>query len=235
MRDFERRYVSDAVEMRGLPGGGAVLVGHAAVFNREAVIAGVFRELVCPGAFKKTIAEADIRALFNHDANLILGRNRAGTLRLAEDDTGLPYEVDLPDTRAALDLAKSIERGDVSGSSFSFAPVGENRTWWEYPEEDDALPLRSLRELRLFDVSPVTFPAYEETDVDLKRALRSLAIDLSRPVDDLLAAVRTGHLLDSTTEEPEEGPSEPHPEPTSPPDWQLKARKQLELAEFKPL
>lgn len=229
MKDLERRYTAGIIEMRGLPGDGAVLVGHGAVFNQETVIGGAFREMVLPGAFKKTIQEADVRALFNHEPNLVLGRNKAGTLRLAEDDSGLAYEIDLPSTQYALDLAKSIERGDISQSSFSFETVKDG---WDYPKRDDgALPLRSLRELRLYDVSPVTFPAYEGTDVDLQRALRSLAIDLSRPLDELVAAARTGHLAD-TTQEPEAEPQELHSESTSEPDWKARARKELELAQY---
>ena len=119
-RQIERRDFPDStMEMRGLFGAGAVLAGHAAVFDQEAVIWG-FREMVAPGAFKKTIKEADIRALFNHDPNHVLGRNRASTLRLSEDDLGLAYEIDLPETQFAIDLARSIERGDISQSSFSF-------------------------------------------------------------------------------------------------------------------
>jgi HK97 family phage prohead protease len=230
MKDFERRYLADVIEMRGLPGDGAVLIGHGAVFNEVTTIAGAFREVVMPGAFKKTIKEADVRALFNHDPSMVLGRNRAGTLRLTEDERGLAYEIDLPDTQTARDLYTSIARGDVSQSSFSFSPVGETRKWWEYPKDDEEekLPLRRLKELRLMDVSPVTFPQYEGTDVDLSRALRSLAMDLSRPLADVMADVRAGHLIDETTEEPEHEPRE-HSESTQPPAWKVRARRELQL------
>jgi HK97 family phage prohead protease len=228
VNNLERRYVSDSIEMRGLPGQGAVLAGHAAVFNQEAVIWD-FRETIAPGAFKKTIKEADIRGLFNHDPNHVLGRNRAKTLRLSEDDAGLSYEIDLPDTQFAIDLAKSIERGDVSQSSFSFATVKDA---WQYPKkEEGGMPLRTIIETKLYDVSPVTFPAYEGTDVDLQRALRSLALDLSRPLDELVAAAREGRLFEST-QEPEAEPRE-HSEATQEPDWKAKARKELQLAEYK--
>ena len=228
MKEVERRYTADVIEMRGLPGQGATLIGHGAVYDQETIIGGMFREVVAPGAFKKTLKESDVRALFNHDPNYPLGRNRAGTLRLSDDGVGLAYEIDLPDTRYALDLSRSIERGDVSQSSFSFSPVGEDKRWWEYSKEEGVLPLRSLRQLRLYDVSPVTFPQYEGTDVDLQRALRSLSIDLARPVDDIMAAMREGRMAD-TTQEPEAEPGEPHSEATPEPDWKVRARRTLQL------
>lgn len=142
----------------------AVLVGHAAVFNAASEDLGGFREIVAPGAFAQSIQQDDIRALFNHSPDQILGRNRAGTLRLAEDSRGLAFEIDLPDTQLARDLAVSIDRGDISGNSFGFQTL-EDR--WERMEAGE---LRTLVKVRLFDVSPVTFPAYPQTDV----ALRSL-------------------------------------------------------------
>jgi HK97 family phage prohead protease len=123
----------------------------------------MFREKISPGAFKKTIKEADVRALFNHNPNFVLGRNKASTLRLSEDQTGLAYEIDLPDTQVAKDLYTSIERGDVSQSSFAFKIVKETRT--EPMKMLEVLPLFDIKEMRLFDVSPVTYPAYGETDV----------------------------------------------------------------------
>ena len=226
---IERRYIPDAtIEMRGVPGSGAVLAGHAAVFNEETIIYGAWREQVAPKAFKKTIKEADVRALFNHDSNHVLGRNRAGTLRLSEDDLGLAYEIDLPDTQFALDLATSIGRGDITQSSFAFETVADG---WVYPKKDEGgLPLRTIREVRLWDVSPVTYPAYEGTDVDLQRALRSLAVDLSRPVEELVAAARAGQLYNESAHEPEAEPGEPHSESTSTPGWLIRARREIELA-----
>ena len=229
MKDCERRYIADLIEMRGLPGDGATLVGHGAVFNQETTIAGAFREMVAPGAFKKTLKEADVRALFNHDPNYVLGRNRSGTLRLSEDEQGLLYEIDLPDTSFALDLSRSIERGDVSQSSFSFGTIREA---WDYPKKDSGeLPLRQLRELKLYDVSPVTFPAYDGTDVDLQRALRALSIELSRPLDELVADARAGQLL--IPPEPGAEPEDLHSESTQEPAWRIQARRVLDLAQHR--
>lgn len=136
------------------------IVGHAAVFD---TIDGNdwFRERIARGAFKDTIATDDIRALFNHDANYVLGRNKAGTLELREDEKGLMVEIDPPDTQAARDLMISISRGDITQMSFGFEILKESRQVGDGKEPD----LYTLEEVRLWDVSPVTFPFYKETDV----------------------------------------------------------------------
>lgn len=146
------------------------------MFDREAVIAGLFRERIAPGAFAEAIREDDVRALFNHDPNLILGRTTAGTLLLAEDETGLRYEIDPPETQWARDLMVSVERGDISQSSFGFSVVREE---WQAPSSPNELPLRTILEARLYDVSPVTFPAYEETTAEARSAA---AQHVARPV-----------------------------------------------------
>lgn len=139
-----------------------LIVGHAAVFDQEADIGGWFLESVAPGAFRRAIAEDDVRSLFNHDPNFILGRNRAGTLKLSEDDTGLLTTTVPPDTTYARDLLVSIERGDVSQMSFGFYVRKQ-----EWDETGEVLRRRIL-EVELFDVSPVTFPAFVQTDVSLR-------------------------------------------------------------------
>jgi HK97 family phage prohead protease len=142
-----------------------MIVGYAAVFNSNADIAGYFVERIAPGAFSAAIGRDDVRALFNHDENLVLGRTVSGTLKLSEDATGLRYEISPPDTSWARDLVVSIERGDVSQSSFAFRATKEQ---WD---ETGDLPVRTILEAELFDVSPVTYPAYDDTEV----GVRSLA------------------------------------------------------------
>ncbi len=139
------------------------IVGHAAVFDSPTQIGSDdwgWMESVVPGAFAESIKVDDIRALFNHDPNLVLGRNVSGTLTLSEDKKGLYYEIDPPDTQAGRDVLESIERGDITGSSFGFE-VQEQR----WTMKDDELDERELVKLKLWDVSPVTFPAYDDTDV----------------------------------------------------------------------
>lgn len=169
---FERRCVATSFDVRS-EGNKHVFEGYALKWNARSQNLGGFVEEVAMGATAKTIQEADIRALFNHDPNLVLGRNKAGTLRLAEDSTGLDYKVDMPDTTYARDLRESMERGDVAHSSFGFRTIN-GKTDWERTEDD--FPLRILREIALFDVSPVTYPAYlDSTSGVSKRSLDDLA------------------------------------------------------------
>lgn len=168
---IERRIVDAQLEVRAAQDAPAKLIGYAAVFNRDTVIAGYFRERIAPGAFSAAIQEDDVRALFNHDPNFVLGRTTSGTLALSEDETGLLYEVDPPDTQIARDLMTSIKRGDVSQSSFGFQVVREE---WRTPENRAELPTRTILEARLFDVSPVTYPAYEETTAEARAQAATL-------------------------------------------------------------
>lgn len=141
------------------------IVGHAAVFNQLSEDLGGFREQIAPGAFEEAIKTDDIRALFNHDANLVLGRNRAKTLTLKEDATGLAIEILPPDTQYARDLMVSMERGDITQMSFGFSVRPNGQNW---AKNDDGLYIRTLTRVRLYDVSPVTYPAYPQTDVALR-------------------------------------------------------------------
>lgn len=168
-----RAFPLKEIRLQDREGGLPMIAGHAAVFNvLSEVIWGSFRERVLPGAFSKTIGEADVRALWNHDPNHIIGRNKAGTLRLAEDETGLAIEIDPPDTQTARDLTVSMKRGDVDQMSFGFDVVKDR--WIE----TDSMPVRELVEVRLWDVSPVTFPAYPETDVAVRSILGEAGLDM---------------------------------------------------------
>lgn len=139
------------------------IVGHAAVFNDISRAGRTFREMVAPGAFTQSIAHDDIRALFDHDTRYVLGRTKAGTLSLSEDEIGLYAEITPPDTQWARDLMVSIERGDISQMSFGFEIIDEE---WRHDEND--VPLRIIRGAKLWDVSPVTFPFYESTDLAVR-------------------------------------------------------------------
>jgi len=163
--DCERRLVGVAPQLRAEveADGPPVLAGYAAVFNEETVI-GAFRERIEPGAFDQTLG-ADVRALVNHDPNLILGRTLSGTLRLSSDAHGLRYEVDPPQTSYASDLLESVRRGDVTQSSFAFRVVADE---WEQAGRSGELPLRRIQQVELFDVSPVTYPAYTQTSVSAR-------------------------------------------------------------------
>lgn len=144
----------------------AKLKGHAAVFDEYADIntwTGSFKERIMRGAFTDSIQVDDVRALFNHDPNYVLGRNKSGTLALMEDEIGLAIEIDPPKTQFASDLMHLIERGDISQMSFAFIVQKDSWTRGEDNEPDK----RDIIKVQLFDVSPVTYPAYEGTDVAL--------------------------------------------------------------------
>jgi HK97 family phage prohead protease len=113
---LERRALTAPLEVRA---DGKSIAGYAAVFNSETDIGGMFREKIAPGAFAPSL-NADVRALWNHDTNHVLGRTKAGTLRLSEDAHGLAVEIDLPDTQAARDLRENMRLGNVDGMSFGF-------------------------------------------------------------------------------------------------------------------
>lgn len=140
-----------------------VIEGYAAVFNSPTDIWGMFTEVIAPGAFADAIASNDdIRALFNHDWNNVLGRTKSRTLRLSEDARGLKFEVDLPNTTLARDLSESLKRGDISQCSFGFVPTSET---WDYEPE---IPVRTINSVELHEISVVSIPAYEDTEVSLR-------------------------------------------------------------------
>ena len=228
--DVQIRYSVTEFDIRSA-GDGNTLIGHAAIFNSETVIASMFREMIAPRAFRKSIKESDVRALFNHNPDVVLGRNKAGTLRLKEDEQGLAYEIDLPDTQAARDLWTSIDRGDISQSSFAFSIVKELHS---EPDEEagETMPLYTVKEARLFDVSPVTYPAYEDTEVTARCAYARIAAACERPLDEVIEAAKAGELSrlwiprseSATTEEP----------PTEPPTIDEHSRDTLQPEPRKP-
>ncbi len=163
MKIETRVFSNDKIEIRAADDGeNSTVAGHAAVFGMRSENLGGFQEVIEPGAFNDVL-EDDVRALFNHDANLILGRSKSGTLRLSIDESGLAYEIDMPATQAARDLAVSMSRGDVSQSSFAFTVKDD--AW----EETESGYLRTIKKFdRLYDVSPVTYPAYPDADAGIR-------------------------------------------------------------------
>lgn len=161
---IERRiFTPGVIEIRKADDKPIGIVGHAAMFNALSEDFGGWREQIAPGAFARSIAEgADVRALWNHNPEHILGRTKSGTLRLEEDDSGLAIHIDPPDTQVGRDLMVSIGRGDVSQMSFGFRTVRDD---WNF---DGPVAIRTLQDVDLFDVSPVTFPAYPQTDAALR-------------------------------------------------------------------
>lgn len=138
------------------------LAGYAAVFNSLSVELWGFRERIATGAFADTLGD-DVRALWNHDTNHVLGRTANGTLRLAEDEIGLRIEIDPPRSPMADSFVASVERGDVNQMSFAFRALDEK---WD--EDDEGQLIRTLTRVKLYEVSPVTFPAYPATTISAR-------------------------------------------------------------------
>ncbi len=162
--DPERRIVSTEITIRSLDGKNFIQ-GHAAVFNSLSQNLGGFVERVRPGAFTKTLKEADVRALLNHDPNFVLGRSSSQTLELSQDDIGLLYRINPPATSYANDLMALMVRGDIRESSFGFFALDED---WGLTEQ--GFPVRDIIEASLVDVSVVTYPAYTAADSGLARS-----------------------------------------------------------------
>jgi HK97 family phage prohead protease len=185
--DIERR----AFEFRMVQGEDKKpkIEGHAAMFDKLSEPMFGFREKIAAGAFAESIKRDDIRALFNHDANYVLGRNKAKTLRLNEDEIGLHIEIDPPQTSWANDLTESIRRGDISQMSFGFIVEADE---WQHHKGKDSI--RTLTKVQLFDVSPVTYPAYPQTTVAVRDYLSNLnkpdEQGSAQPTDASLARVR---------------------------------------------
>lgn len=167
------------VEVKTREDGSKMITGYGAVFYNASdpgtqyeLWPGCF-ERIDPRAFDSSLNDQkDIRSLFNHDANQVLGRTTAGTMRLSVDLKGLRYEVDVPDTQVGRDLVTSLERGDITGSSFMFSITSIERV----AGKDGNPDLRIIKDVDLYECGPVTFPAYESATA----GVRSAGIEESR-------------------------------------------------------
>lgn len=191
MGDVERRYLvagaARPIELREEPDQAPRIVGLAAVFESMSEDLGGFREIIKPTAFDRVIREKqDVRALFNHERALVLGRTTAGTLELRIEEAGLVFEVVPPESRA--DVVELVRRRDVTGASFSFRIHDEGDIRGDrWLVAEDGTVVREVLDVDVFDVGPVTFPAYQATEVST-RALGELAELRARPPADLVRA-----------------------------------------------
>jgi len=176
-KDAEKRTMG-TIEVRESDGDEMTLEGYAAVFNSETDL-GAFREVIRPGAFDD-VMDNDVRALINHDPNLILGRTGNGTLELSTDERGLKYRVKLGNQQYARDFYESVKRGDISQSSFAFTI--DKQSW------NEERTVRSVDKVRqLLDVSPVTYPAYAAATVQA----RDQQLDIDEVIADAVADTDT--------------------------------------------
>lgn len=188
----ERRFLPfEEVRIAEDDNGIKTVVGYAAVFDKLSEDLGWYREKIAEGAFKRTLEEgADVRALIDHDSTKILGRNKAGTLKLKEDKSGLLATITPPDTSYARDLMLSIDRGDISGMSFGF--ITRTDEW----NLEDGEEVRTLKDVDLFDVSVVTYPAYPDTAVALrsKDKLKAEVVEEDESTQDPLNVTQKNRL-----------------------------------------
>jgi len=158
--------------------------GYAAVYDSISEDLGGFREIILPGAFDSVLARSpDVRALVNHDTSLVIGRTTSETLRLESDPIGLRFTVDLPTTTYGDDLRKSVRRGDITGASFAFNVDFED---YDLRFEGEEI-LREIRNIAsLYEVSVVTFPAYQATEVSARSldAIRSVKMETTKKYRD---------------------------------------------------
>lgn len=185
---MEVRTLARPIELRASDSGPGTATGYAYRFDSPSDDLGGFVERIAPGAGADALAAGDVVGLVDHDESRILGRKSAGTLRVAEDESGARYEIDLPDTSVGRDLATSLRRRDIVGSSFAFRVAVDGEQWGE---DADGRILRTITRMSYVrDVSPVTFPAYPATDA----ALRSLSAARKLDPADVLAAAKEGRL-----------------------------------------
>jgi HK97 family phage prohead protease len=154
---------------------GRILRGYAAKFDEPTVIAGEFQEQIAPGAFADSIRRGDVVALLHHDHGRILGRQSAGTLRLSENALGLLVEIEADQlTSDGVTALSTVSRGDLKSMSFGFRVRAEN---WE---NDGPMPLRTLLDIELNEVSIVTWPAYPTTAVWISKRAANQSAALRR-------------------------------------------------------
>ncbi len=167
--EFDRVTAVGAMDLRAVQNDERrALRGLANPFDQETVIWGLFREVVRPGAFAKTVREGDQVALWDHNTGAPLARKSRGTLQLWESDRGLEFEIQLGEQSWAQDAWISVQRGDVQGMSIGFQVVKQS---WTNAAEDEKYDLREILEAKLYEVSLVTFPAYDGTSVEAARSV----------------------------------------------------------------
>ncbi|WP_145514713.1 HK97 family phage prohead protease [Yersinia massiliensis] len=162
MSETEKRCYSGEVRAEQRENEPTRIIGYGSVFNTRSEPLWGFREIIKPGAFDDVLGD-DVRGLFNHDPNFILGRSSANTLTVSVDERGLQYNILAPDTQTIRDLVIApMSRGDINQSSFAFSVARDGESWYE---DEEGIVIREISKFsRLYDVSPVTYAAYQDAD-----------------------------------------------------------------------
>lgn len=162
----KRELPHSTIEIRETEEGQRTITGYAVKWEMKSHKMGYwtrFREQFKKGSFTESLNKEDQRALWSHDTSKVLGRTKNGTLRLYEDDIGLRFELDLPNTTLGNDAYETIKRGDVDGVSFGFSMRKQ-----EWDEADPDNIVRTITQADLFEISPVGFPAYPDSQVSAR-------------------------------------------------------------------
>ena len=173
--DMEKRIFNLESRVEQREDGKEVVIGHASVYNSRSEDLGGFYEFIAEGAFTDDlIKKSDVRALINHDPNLVLARskNGEGTLKLTPDTKGLAYSYEMPDLSYAKDLSVNLRNGNITQSSFAFTISSD--VWSTDDEGNDIRTITGID--KLYDISSVTYPAYAHAESDLIVAQRGLAV-----------------------------------------------------------
>jgi len=144
----------------------SVVGGYVNKFEQMSEDLGWFKEKVRKGAFVRSLKEQPVLAFWNHNSDIVLGNTENNTLKAWEDEVGLRFELELPDTTAGNDAGKLIERGDVRGVSFGFNTRKE-----EWDETDKNNPIRTLVDVQLYEISPTPLPAYTQSNVSARAVM----------------------------------------------------------------
>lgn len=184
MKKIEYREIKGLTLRDAADGKPAVLTGYAALFNSRSVDLGGFVEIIRPGAFTRSLKETpEVLALAHHDTSRPLARRSVGTLNVSEDEKGLYCEITLNDSTAAQDVLADVRSGNIEGMSFGFSTVKDSVT-----RKNGELPLRELIDVTLYEVSPVTMPAYPDTTISARGVPESVTEALKAPIGDNAAA-----------------------------------------------
>lgn len=246
MLETETRTIAvEDIELRtaGDDANGPTISGYGAVYGSASLDLGGFREVIDPSAFERSLkGRGEIRSFFNHDSSKPLASLRAGNLTLKSDDRGLYYEIKPPNTTYANDVVEAVRAKLVRGSSFSF--VTRTDSW----HEEKGVQIRTLLDVDLLEVGPVTTPAYEKTTTQVRSLLAARGITLD--LDPHAPASRLADLLEGWPEMDEseiraaiailtgrlppveEPPAAENPPSAAPPYRLALARRRLQLAQL---
>jgi len=164
-KEFEKRFIHE-IRAKESDDGKLVVVGTPIVYNTVTMLWEDVEEVILPGAATDSIKNDDIRAVWNHNTDIVLGRTKNTTLKLVETEAGVTCEIEFPDSEEGRSKYASVKRGDVDGMSFGFTPIDEE--WTARKEDGKEMWTRTISKFKIWEVSPCTFPQYDETEISAR-------------------------------------------------------------------